>query len=134
MRIVGQIRPACSARHDIHHPSARTLRWCAGRPSGDWRRRRSGAGDGLFAAYGSAPGPRHFTFHFVAAHRTWSSARVLEAGPGRLACRDSVRSWDAIRRLCREPDCAPHAIAELERIVWLLPDIGWISALEKGAA
>src|SRR6266403_1541695 len=128
------IRPACSACHDIHHPSARTLRWCAGRSPGHRRRRRSRAGDGLFAAYGSAPGPRHFTFHSVAAHRTRSFARILEAGPSGLACRDSVRSWNAIRRLCGELDRATHAIPELERIVRLLPNIVWISALEKGAA
>src|SRR2546429_626796 len=88
----GTIRAGQSGHHDIHHSLAGTWGWCAGGPSGHRGWRRSGAGHGLFLAFGPAPGARNFAFYIVAAHRTRSLARILEAGSGGLACRDLVRS------------------------------------------
>src|SRR6266480_2089074 len=111
IRFTGAIRAKQSGHHDLHDSSAGTWRWCAGGPPGHRGWRRLVAGD-------------------------WSRrpARILEAGPGGLECRDFLRAGNAIRRLCRELDGPPHAIPELERIVRLLPHAGGISALEKGAA
>src|SRR6266513_2518852 len=104
----GTIRAGQSGHHDIHH---------------------SLAGRGLSLAHGPAPGARNFAFHIVAAHRTRSFARILEAGPGGLACRDLVRSGNALWCLRREFDCVTHTLPELARTVRLLPPAGWISAL-----
>src|SRR5437879_10172625 len=111
----GAIRAGQSGHHDIHYSLAGTWGWCAGGPSGHRRWRSSGAGHGLFLAHGPAPGARNFAFHIVAAHRTRSFARILEAGPGGLACRDLVRSGNALWRLRREFDCVTHTLPELAR-------------------
>src|SRR2546429_215482 len=124
IRITGAIPAKQSGHHDLHDSSAGTWRWCAGGPLGHRGWRRLGAGYGLSAAHGPAPGARHFAFHLVAANWSRRPARILEAGPGGLESRDFMRGGNASRRLCGEPDRPPHAIPEPARIVRLLPDAG----------
>src|SRR2546429_406983 len=131
IRITGAIPAKQSGHHDLHDSSAGTWRWCAGGALGHRGWRRLGAGHGLFAPHGPAPGARHFAFHLVAADWSRRPARILEAGPGGVECRDFLRAGNAIRRLCRELDGPPHAIPELERIVRLLPHADGISAQKK---
>jgi len=132
-KCAGRFAQGQSGHYDVDHSLARTWGWCAGGPPGYRRWRRSRARHGLFLAHGPAPGARNFAFHIVAACWSGSLARILEAGPGRLARRDFLRPGNALRSLRRKLDGFANILPALERIVRLLPATGWISALEKDA-